>query len=72
MKRTLPLACLAAAITIATAQSPVPPPGGTSDTKVTPGRAPATRPIWRANLPGGTYEIVVGAIISVRDRKSVV
>ncbi len=72
MKRALPLACLAAAITIATAQSPVPPPGGASDTKVTPGKVPATRPIWRANLPGGTYEIVVGAIISVSSHEYVI
>jgi hypothetical protein len=31
-----------------------------------------TRPIWRANLPGGTYEIVVGSMVSVSSHEYVV
>ena len=72
MKRILPFACLAAAITIATAQSPVPPPGVPDDSKVTPGKVAAVKPVWRVNLPGGTYEMVVGAIISVSSHEYVI
>ena len=72
MKRILPFACLAAAITIATAQSPVPPPGVPDDSKVTPGKVAATKPVWRVSMPGGTYELVVGAIISVSSHEYVI
>jgi hypothetical protein len=68
MRRILPFLILAASAITASAQTPATP--------TTPGQQPAqvntTRPIWRANMPGGTYEIVVGAIISVSSHEYVV
>jgi hypothetical protein len=32
----------------------------------------SNRPIWRVNLPGGTYELVVGAILGVSSHEYVV
>ena len=73
MRRILPFAILAAVIAVATAQSPVPPPTPPGDdTKVTPGKVVANKPIWRVNLPGGTYELIVGAMISVSSHEYVI
>ena len=73
MRRILPFAILAAVVAIATAQSPVAPPtGGGDDTKVNPQKVPANKPIWRVNLPGGTYELIVGAMVSVSSHEYVV
>lgn len=49
-------------------------PGTTQPTgaQQPPSQANTTRPIWRANMPGGTYEIVVGAIVSVSSHEYVV
>jgi len=72
MRRILPLAALVAAVAIATAQGPVAPPTGGDDTKVNPQKVPANKPIWRVNLPGGTYELIVGAMVSVSSHEFVV
>jgi len=34
--------------------------------------ANARRPIWRASMPGGTYEVVIGAMVSVSSHEYVV
>jgi hypothetical protein len=73
MNRILPIAIVVAAVTIATAQSPVPPPTPAGeDSKVTPGRVVANKPIWRVNMPGGTYELIVGAMVSVSSHEYVI
>lgn len=73
MNRILPFAIIAAAVTIATAQSPVPPPTPAGDdSKVTPQRVVANKPIWRVNMPGGTYELIVGAMVSVSSHEYVI
>ena len=73
MKRILPFAIIATVVSIATAQSPVPPPTpGGDDSKVTPGRVVPNKPIWRVNMPGGTYELIVGAMVSVSSHEYVI
>ena len=32
----------------------------------------ANKPIWRVNLPGGTYELIVGAMVSVSSHEYVI
>ena len=68
------LLCLLAITSSALAQAPAPAaaptqPLGQQQQQQQPN---TTRPIWRANLPGGTYEIVVGAMVSVSSHEYVV
>ena len=54
------------------AQTPA-TPGGTTPSQ--PGQqqpVQSNRPIWRVNLPGGTYEVIVGAIQGVSSHEFVV
>ncbi len=55
-----------------TAFAQAPAPTQPSGAQQPPTQANTTRPIWRANMPGGTYEIVVGAIVSVSSHEYVV
>lgn len=64
MRRFFPLLVLTAS---ALAQNPAP-----SGAQQPAPQVNTTRQIWRANLPGGTYEIVVGAILSVSSHEYVV
>ncbi len=48
------------------AQTPAPPPPPTA------AAAPATRPIFRAKLPGGIYEVATSAMIAVSQHEYVV
>jgi hypothetical protein len=68
MRCILPLLALAAFSAGAFAQAPAQPSGAQQP----PSQANTTRPIWRANMPGGTYEIVVGAIVSVSSHEYIV
>jgi hypothetical protein len=72
MRRILPFAILAAFLAIAAAQTPVAPPTPGEDSKMNTQKVVANKPIWRVNLPGGTYEIAVGGIISVSSHEYVV
>ena len=58
---------------VAFAQTP-PPPGTTQLTQPGQQQQPvqSNRPIWRVNLPGGTYEIIVPAIIGVSSHEYVI
>src|SRR5688572_10153072 len=53
--------------TVLFAQAPTTPPPQPQQPAVQ-----ANRPIWRVNLPGGTYELVVGAILGVSSHEYVV
>ena len=55
--------------TVLFAQAPAPPAG---QPQQPPPAAQTNRPIWRVNLPGGTYEIVVGAMLGVSSHEYVV
>jgi hypothetical protein len=71
MRRTLPLLALAASSIAAVAQAPAQPTAPTG-AQQPPSQVNTTRLIWRANMPGGTYEIVVGALLSVSSHEYVV
>lgn len=68
MSRFLLPILLAPALVLAQAPNPA------SGTQQTPQQqaVPSNRPIWRANLPGGTYEILVASIIGVSSHEYVV
>jgi hypothetical protein len=68
MRLILPLALLATAVL---AQTPAPT---TPNTQPGQQQQPATtsRPIWRVNLPGGTYELIVPAMLGVSSHEYVV
>jgi hypothetical protein len=70
MRRILPLLLFAgfACAVFGQATPPTQPTGAQQP----PSQVNTTRPIWRANMPGGTYEIVVGSIISVSSHEYVV
>jgi hypothetical protein len=71
MRRILPLLILATSAGVAFGQAPAQPtqPSGAQQP---PSQVNTTRLIWRANMPGGTYEIVVGALLSVSSHEYVV
>lgn len=60
--------CLVLLAANASAQEPDP----ANPTPPTNTPVQATKPIWRCNLPGGTYEIVVAAIVSVSSHEYIV
>jgi hypothetical protein len=64
MRAIVPLLFSAAVIF---AQAPTPPAAQPQQPA-----AQTNRPIWRVNLPGGTYELVVGAILGVSSHEYVV
>lgn len=68
------LLTLLALTTTVFAQAPAPAGGAAAQPGQQPQQQPAntTRPIWRANMPGGTYEIVVGSMVSVSSHEYVV
>lgn len=51
----------------ASAQTPSPSPSATSTPEATP-----RLPIWRCDLPGGTYEVAVRALVSVSRHEYIV
>ena len=70
------LAVFFAVAVSAFAQTPRPTPRpaaspGTS-ASVTPTPEPAQQPIWRCDLPGGSYEVAVRAIVSVSSHEYVI
>lgn len=66
MRALIPL-LLSAAVVLA--QAPTTPP---TSQPTQPPAVQSNRPIWRVNLPGGTYELVVSAILGVSSHEYVV
>ncbi len=61
------------ASTLVFAQAPNTPGGQQGQQPGQQGQPTQTnRPIWRVNLPGGTYEIIVGAILGVSSHEYVI
>ena len=46
--------------------------GGTSTTPASTATVTPTRPLWKCTLPGGTYQVLVSAILSVSTHEYVV
>jgi hypothetical protein len=67
MRAILPLLI---ASTIALGQAPTPQQGQQPGQQQPP--ASTNRPIWRVNLPGGTYEIVIAAMLGVSSHEYVI
>ena len=64
-------------VSTAIAQTRPAQPAGTPGATPTPAPTPqpavdSRRPIWRCNLSGGTYQVVVGAMLSVSSHEYVV
>jgi len=63
MRLLLVLATIASVSFAQNPPTPTPPPQPA---------VPAVRPIWRCNLPGGTYQVLASAILSVSSHEYVV
>ena len=53
-------------------QTPTPTPASSASPSPTVTPAPAQVPIWRCDLPGGTYEVVLHAVLAVSSHEYVV